>query len=111
MTFCEKLKLIRKMSDLTQAEFAKTLGISRGNLSGIELGRIKPTQLVINCVALAYNIDRKWLMDDANEDLNALNGSVNMIALLMDKYNQLDDKYKKFVENQIEALVKLQNTP
>lgn len=99
------------MSDLTQAEFAKTLGISRGNLSGIELGRIKPTQLVINCVALAYNIDRKWLMDDANEDLNALNGSVNMIALLMDKYNQLDDKYKKFVENQIEALVKLQNTP
>lgn len=108
MVFAEKLKLIRKANNLTQAEFADSIGISRGNLSGLELGKVKPTQVFINCVSLMYNIDKRWLIDDSDENLSALNGSTNMLTLITEKYKQLDDKYKKFVENQINELLTMQ---
>lgn len=106
--FADKLKLIRKANNLTQAAFANSIGISRGNLSGLELGKVKPTPVLINCVALMYNIDKNWLMDDKNDDLSALNSATNMTSSIMAKYEQLDDKYKEFVNEQIIKLVELQ---
>lgn len=109
MKFHEKLKLIRKINNLTQTEFANSIGLSRTNLANIELGKVSPTLMFINCVSLMYNIDKHWLMDDNNEDLSALNGSTNILSLIMEKYEQLDNKYKKFVENQINQLLELQD--
>ena len=48
MNFTDKLKLIRKTNEMTQAEFAESIGISRGNLANIERGIVKPTQVFIN---------------------------------------------------------------
>ncbi len=110
MTFANKLKLIRKTNNLTQAEFAEAIGISRGNLSGLELGKVSPTPLLINCISLMYNIDKNWLTDENNNDLSVLNGSINMATLIGEKYGQLDDKYKKFVENQILQLLEMQKS-
>lgn len=109
LNISEKLKLIRKSNNLTQAEFADSIGISRGNLANIELGKVRPTQVLINCVSLMYNIDKNWMLDDSNNDLSALNGSTNILALIMEKYEQLDGKYKKFVESQINQLLELQD--
>lgn len=108
MKFCEKLKLIRKANNLTQIDFANSIGISRGNLANIELGKVEPTQVFINCLSLMYNIDKNWLLDDNNNDLSALNGSTNILTLITEKYERLDDKYKKFVESQITQLLELQ---
>jgi len=108
MKFPDKLKLLRKANNMTQADFANTIGISRGNLANIELGNVSPTPLFINCVSLMYHVDKNWLLNDSNDDLSALNGSTNMLTLIMDKYEQLDNSYKKFVENQINQLLELQ---
>ena len=108
MNISKKLKLLRKANNLTQADFADSIGVSRGNLANIELGKVEPTQVFINCVSLMYNIDKNWLTDDSNSDLSALNASTNILALITDKYEQLDDKYKKFVENQINELLSMQ---
>ena len=107
--FTDKLKLIRKTNEMTQAEFAESIGISRGNLANIERGIVKPTQIFINCVSLMYHVDKNWLLDDTNDDLSSLNGNANIPSLITDKYNQLDDDYKKFIENQINELLKMQN--
>ena len=109
MKFYEKLRLIRRANNLTQEEFARSLGISRGNLSGLELGKVEPTQLFINCVSLMYNIDKNWLTDESNNDLSALNGSSGLIYQIMEQYEKLSDPYKKFVENQIKELLEMQN--
>ena len=95
---------------MTQAEFAESIGISRGNLANIERGIVKPTQIFINCVSLMYHVDKNWLLDDTDDDLSRLNGNANVLSLITDKYNQLDDDYKKFVENQINELLKMQTT-
>lgn len=108
MNISEKLKLIRRTNNLTQADFADSIGISRGNLANIELGKVEPTKVFINCVSLMYNIDKNWLTDENSNDLSALNGSANMPALIADKYGRLDDKYKKFVESQINQLLAMQ---
>lgn len=110
MNFADKLKLIRKKNKMTQAEFAESIGISRGNLANIERGIVKPTQIFINCVSLMYHIDKEWLLDDTNDDLSVLNEDTNLISTIVSKYNLLDDEYKKFVENQINELLKMQNT-
>ena len=108
VNFTDKLKLIRKTNEMTQAEFAESIGISRGNLANIERGIVKPTQVFINCVSLMYHVDKNWLLDDNNDDLSGLNGNANIVALIADKYSQLDDEYKKFIENQINELLKMQ---
>jgi transcriptional regulator with XRE-family HTH domain len=107
--FSEKLKLVRTTNHLTQARFAESIGISRGNLSGLELGNVKPTALVINCISLMYNIDKSWLTDERNNDLSALNGSNRLIDKIMEQYGRLNGPYKKFVENQIKDLLEIQN--
>lgn len=110
MKFTDKLKLVRKANNLTQAEFASSIGISRGNLANIELGNVSPTPMFINCVALMYGIDKEWLLDDTNSDLGALNKSTNLVNKIMEKYDLLDDKYKKFIENQINQFLQLQES-
>lgn len=109
MLFSEKLKLIRKTNNMTQADLAASLGVSRGNIANIELGNVAPTTLMINCVSLMYNIDKNWLMDDTNDDLSPLYSSSNISSVIAEKYKQLDDQYKIFVENQILQLLEIQN--
>lgn len=110
MKFTDKLKLLRKANNMTQADFAASIGTSRGNLANLECGNVKPTPIFINCVSLMYHIDKNWLLDDNNDDLSALNGTANMPSLIIDKYELLDDRHKKFVENQIDELLKMQDS-
>ena len=110
MKFPEKLKIIRKQNGLSQDKLATVLGVSRSNIANIEVGQVEPSQLFINCVALTFGIDRNWLTDDSCDDLTPLLGSVNMIALIMEKYAQLDDRFKRYVEKQINDLLELQNS-
>lgn len=109
MKFNEKLKFLRKKLNMTQADFANSIGISRGNLANIETGKVKPTPIFINCISLMYHIDKEWLIDDNNDDLSILENSSYILSLIMSKYEQLDDKYKKFIEDQITYLLELQN--
>lgn len=109
MNFSEKLKLVRKSNDLTQEEFAKTLGVSRGNIANMESGTSKPTQLLINCISMLYNIDKNWLADDSNSSLSGLKTKKNDTELIEKKYSELNDEYKKFVEKTIENLLSIQN--
>lgn len=111
MKISEKIRIIRKTNNFTQADFAKTIGISRGNLANIELGKVEPTQVFINCVSLMYNIDKNWLTDDSNSDLSVLNNSTSLHTRIMEKYRCLNDKHKKYVEDQINRLLAVQDNP
>ncbi len=109
MTFATKLKHLRKAHNMTQAEFAAAIGISRGNLANIELGNVSPTPLFINCVSLMFHINHEWLVDDTQDDLSVLLTSANMRYMILSKYDKLDANYRKFVEDQITKLLELQN--
>ena len=111
MSFAKKLKLIRNTNNLTQEQFAKSIGISRSNMANLELNKVAPTQLLVNCICLTYNIDKEWLTTDtdSDDDLISLKSKKQFQNLIIEKYEQLDDVYKKFVETQIKDLLKIQN--
>ena len=109
MLFNEKLKSLRQSKNLTQEEFAKTLGVSRVHVTSLESGRVKPTQLLLNCISLAYNIDKDWLVDEHNEDLSCLNSSDILLKEIVENYDKLTPAHKKFVEKQIIQLLEMQN--
>ena len=108
MKFNKKLRMIRLSNNQSQQKFADTIGISRANLSGLELDKIKPAKLLINCISLTYNVSKTWLTDDNDDDISPLNGSNNMGSIIKTGYEKLDDNYKLFVREQIDKLFELQ---
>ena len=108
MKISEKLKIIRKVNGLTQQEFASRLGISRSNLSSIEQGVVNPTDLFINCVCLMFEVDKNWLVNENINDLSGIQNSNDLKYLIANKYDQLNDIYKKFIEKQINELLLIQ---
>jgi len=110
MQIFEKIRLIRKVNNLTQAAFAESIGISRGNLANIELGKVQPTPVFINCVFLMYHVERDWLLDDTRDELSALSGSARVLEKMILKYEMLDDHYKRFIDEQINRLLEIQES-
>lgn len=108
MKFNEKLRLVRKTIGLTQDKFSSQLGISRGNLANIELGKIEPTHVLINCVSLMFNVDKQWLINDDNSDTSILKSCINVSQEILVKYEQLSEKNKWFINQQIDLLLKIQ---
>lgn len=110
MTFQEKLKFIRKYKNLTQSELADAIGVSRGNVANLELGNAKPTQVIINCLSLMYGLEKEWLTNDEYDLSQLMTESKSLAKVISEKYDELDDKYKQFVYNQILQLLELQST-
>ncbi|WP_051540269.1 helix-turn-helix transcriptional regulator [Clostridium ihumii] len=111
MYFSNKLKLIRTTNKLTQEQFAESIGVSRSNIANLELGNVKPTKLLINCIALTYNIDKEWLINNNYDGSDGIKKSTKtpIPDLLIEKYIQLDKKYQEFVLSQILELLRLQS--
>lgn len=109
MNFAEKLKLIRNIQRMTQEDFSKTIGISRGNLGNLETGRVTPSKLLINCIASMFDIDKEWLLS-SDESLSALTKDKKEEMAVMIKYRKLNREYRLFVEKQIDELLKIQLT-
>lgn len=108
MNFGRKLKYIRQDNNLTQSELASIIGISRSNVANLELSKVRPSSLLINCISLKFNIDIDWLTnDDDNENIGIIPKSIK--SEIIENYNKLDNDYKVFIENQIVELLKIQN--
>lgn len=108
MYFPKKLKIVRNSTGLTQEEFAKRIGVSRSNIANLELGNVEPTKLLINCISLTFDIKKDWLSNDEANDLQMYNQHDDYKNIILENYEKLDDKFKEFVSNQIEDLIKLQ---
>lgn len=103
-----RLKLLRKNLGLTQAEFAKKLGISQNFLSSIERGERKiSSELCLSLIEL--NVNLNWLIADKGSmfcsstvpDLDSL--SEEVLSLL----NSLPEDRKKAVLNYVRDQKKL----
>lgn len=69
-----KLKTIRRLKNLTQEEFAKSIGVTRSVLGQMEIGKNNPTVSMIQAVVSKYSIDANLILSEsiAVEDLEEL---------------------------------------
>lgn len=63
----ERIKKLRKTLDLTQQEFADSLGISRGNIAAYEVGKNSPSDSVIKLICRVFNVNEEWLRTGTGE--------------------------------------------
>jgi repressor LexA len=65
MTINERFKHVRKHFRLTQTDFAKTIGISQGNVSDIENGKFIPSTDAVVSVVKHFNVSFEWLLTES----------------------------------------------
>ena len=46
---------------MSQQQFAERIGITRSAIANIESGKKRPSELTVNAICYAFNINKKWL--------------------------------------------------
>lgn len=57
----QRLKLLRKSLNLSQAAFGSKLGVSRDVINNIENGRVELKELMVKSISSLFSIDENWL--------------------------------------------------
>lgn len=85
-----KIKCIRKENNLNQVQFAKSIGISQGNLSEIELGNSNPSAETLLSIRTQYNVSLNWLLTGVNAE-DGTTYEDEFERRLIEVYRNLDD--------------------
>lgn len=100
----ERLKILRKHLNLTQKEFAQSIGLkSPSTIGNIELGIIKLSDRNISAICDAFNVSETWLRTGNGEMLENLSPEDEFDVLVGKLYAE-NDSFKK---NIIRAMLKL----
>lgn len=116
----ERIKAVRLALGISQEEFGKRLGVTRGAITNIELNKVEPKPLFVDLICREFNVNEDWLKNGAepmflqrsrNEELSAffgdlLNGELDfkhrlisvMSRLSVDQWQMLADMANMLVE-------------
>jgi len=94
----DKLKLLRKINNITQAQLAKTLGVSTGAVGLWELNKRNPDTEILLKIAKFFKVTVDYLLCDENDNTIAIIGR-----------NGYYQKYK-LTEDNLKAIVVLAET-
>jgi repressor LexA len=64
----QRIKQLRLARGLTQKEFADSLGIVQGYLSGIERGKKIPSYTLLMALCFVYGVSKEWLFGGKDAD-------------------------------------------
>lgn len=100
----ERIRSLRKSLKLTQSEFANGIGVSRGVIENIELGRVAPKPLLIQQICKEYNVSRVWLETGEGDMFEGV-GRDEEIALFLGEVLAGEDD--SFVKRLIRAISRM----
>ena len=60
--FAERMRIIKAKENITNAEFAKRVGVGPNTVSEYMRGRTSPTAETIRNIVEAFDVDPKWLL-------------------------------------------------
>ena len=94
----ERIKIIRKMYNIKQKEFAERVSVSASYISKVESGKEVPTDMLLKLIALDFKISLDWLKDGIGEIKESSKGFDTITDEgLNSKYQTMKD----FLEKQI----------
>lgn len=92
----ERLKHLRKdILKLGQDDFGKEIGISRGNVSNIEIGRIALTDRNINYICKAFSVSEIWLREGIEPVFKEQSLDEEIAAYMGDVLRSKDTDFQK----------------
>ena len=61
----ERIKEVRKARGLSQDEFGRRLGVTRGAVTNIELNKVEPKPLFVDLICREFDVNEEWLRTGA----------------------------------------------
>ncbi len=93
---CRLKKLRKEELKLTQEQFAESLGISRSNITNIEVGKITLTDRLIKTICSIYKVNEEWLRNGVGDIF--INDSDEFDMLIGSLYAENDEFKKKIIK-------------
>ena len=100
----ERFKMIRNALKLSQDEFGEKLGLTRGAIANVELGRTEAKPLFISLVCSTFNVNETWLRTGEGEMFNALSRDEQIAYRLGAMLAGQGDTFKKRLIAALSAL-------
>ena len=91
----ERFKMIRNALKLSQDEFGEKLGLTRGAIANVELGRTEAKPLFISLVCSTFNVNETWLRTGEGEMFNEMDREEQIAYYLGDIFSEPGDTFKK----------------
>ncbi len=63
----ERIKKLRQALNLSQDEFGKRLGVTRGAITNIELNKVEPKPLFVDLICREFNASENWIRTGQGE--------------------------------------------
>lgn len=109
--FGENVKEMRRKLHLTQKEMAEKIGISQGNLSGLESGKFEPSSTVLMKFAHFFNVEMEKLMGGVVILDSIYSDCTEDELLLLHKFNQLTPQNQQEIMAIINLKLDIQELP
>lgn len=95
MSIKDRIIMVRKAQSprMSQTEFGEKMGMSRGMINNLELGRVEPPESTIKLICMTYDINWSWLKDGEGEMKNP----PDTIDEMVDRIMTGEESFKKSV--------------
>lgn len=100
----ERIKELRLKLGLSQDEFGRRLGVTRGAITNIELNKVEPKPLFIDLMCREFNVSETWLRTGEGK-MFASRGRSDAIAQEVNRF--MADHPDSFRERLISLLIRL----
>ena len=90
----KRLKILRKSLNLTQSEFANSIGIKGSSYCDIENGKASITERTIISICSIYNVNRQWLQFGNGDIFININEND-----FLNTFKKLNNNSQKFILN------------
>lgn len=91
----ERIKKLRKVLDMTQAEFAEKIGTSQNVITNYEAGRRNPSRSVINNICKTFSVNEEWLRTGNGTMFVQRERSAEIAALVDDVLADESDSFRR----------------
>lgn len=92
----DRIKTIRQSANLTQAQFAEKIGLSRNFVAMIEIGQREPSERTLNDICRIFGVDPVWLRTGEGEPFVPLSRSEELAAIF-EKVEVGDDAKSRLI--------------
>ncbi len=99
----ERIKALRLALGLSQDEFGRRLGVTRGAITNIELNKVEPKPLFVNLICREFNVSLEWLETGEGEMFRSVSVNTELSQLVGEL---LRDKPGSFKQRVIAALLR-----
>ena len=103
----ERVKIVRKILNISQRDFARRIYISQALLGAIELGGRNVRERTIQLISTEFNVNKEWLLTGNGEMFFAQPVDLQKEKLL-DIFQQLDKTLRDYLLEQSKGLLKIQ---